>query len=1016
MTSFDNALKSDEGNSVYPPDLAKAIFELDIPDRIYLKTAMEFDDKYIVNKGNKWTFDYSGSRRYLVFNQDYTSNKLNKYICFKYASTRFPTKLPALHLDWRNIISYCREHGGFSLSTLRLFIEKEDIDNATFYSVLFGLKILCAETFPGFNLEDYDDLEFVPRPYLEHWGVYQEIDNILDPLEKNMICNGLFEMASLLRDGKSFSHSEVRNAAILGLAYVTGARPVQLARLAVKDVRIDTRNQESGLIRYSVFLPYAKQRRVTTERLFLAIPPEIGELIMNYTVNEMNRFKGIVEHLPIDKEYSQFMKAMLVVVYRQGNRSMSPAVAKATLMILKRWYHAMLYETGQTHPSYLSTVVIQRAMDLLSSVSSPSDPNTANYKGRCVSLQKLVNHFTFTLVKLQYNSDVKYTNKTNLTRKARETMALKQQAKLSDTTTDGEDALITIRGFLNIVALIQRVESDAEKIALNCLLLLVITGFRSIEAFNLRQDALFKRQIDDPAICKRFQDKGLPDYFLGIRYVGVKGAGERTHWVEPLAVPLVESIFSTVKMLTAPIRSHLTYLRAKSFADYLPQAISNMPGERVELDDVVKYITQTTSSFRGRAGQRDKTSKALSKRGVLPVQEIPGPKNSKSIYYSKTALNHYIKTEFGLANANEPCTHAWMENGKRYQVNYEDLLFLHEKGSLALKRTLALLATPIPFTNTLMNKFLGNVEPDGSVFSKYQLLEEDGTSTRMRTHIPRHNINTFLAIADISDHLQAMLMGRVDITQNQHYQHLALAERRKAASLVPLQPISTALTVSPSSSSIATPLDIVKRTGQLAVTEHMTLDNTIKANLHTFDDRDDVARFVEASFANGLFEDVAAAFEEIRDAEGPEQASDMVARHAVLYPLKFGSCMREVNLWGCPYRLKCQSAAFCEHFTLTGRIDELPNLIAKKQALQQAHSKLTQLTQHQPDYQTRLADIERRLQQLEAIQAQWHRRAKTQQLVAAESVLSGGVITEGKVRTLAQLFALEYQQLMQEND
>lgn len=84
MTSFDHALKSDEGNSVYPPDLAQAIFELDIPDRIYLKTAMEFDDKYIVSKGDKWAFDYSGSRRYLVFNQDHISNKLNKYICFKY--------------------------------------------------------------------------------------------------------------------------------------------------------------------------------------------------------------------------------------------------------------------------------------------------------------------------------------------------------------------------------------------------------------------------------------------------------------------------------------------------------------------------------------------------------------------------------------------------------------------------------------------------------------------------------------------------------------------------------------------------------------------------------------------------------------------------------------------------------------------------------------------------------------------------------------------------------------------
>ncbi|HBE2774914.1 MULTISPECIES: hypothetical protein [Enterobacteriaceae] len=730
----------------------------------------------------------------------------------------------------------------------------------------------------------------------------------------------------------------------------------------------------------------------------------------------ISRTKGIEGYHAVAEDYARFMKALLVLVYRRRNCSISPAVAVATLMILKRWYHSLFEVTGQTHPVYLTTKVIQRSMDNLSAASSLGDPNTANYKGRCVSLQKLVNHQSFTLVALQYVSDEQYSNKTNLTRKARETMALKQQDKLADVTTDGEDALITIRGFLNIVALIQRVESDAEKIALNCLLLLVVTGFRSIEVFNLRQDALVKRQIDDPAIRKRFQNKGLPDYFLGIRYVGVKGAGERTHWVEPLAVPLVESIFSTVKMLTAPIRSHLTYLRAKSFTDYLPQAISALPGERVELDDVVTYITQTTSSFRGRAGQRDKTSKALSKRGVLPVQEIPGPKNSKSIYYSKTDLNHYIKTEFGLTNANAPCTHAWMENGKRYEVNYEDLLFLHEKGSLALKRTLALLATPIPFTNTLINKFLGNVEPDGSVFSKYQLLEENGTPTRMRTHIPRHNINTFLAIAEVSDHLQAMLMGRVDITQNYHYQHLALAERRKAASLMPLQPASTILTAAPYSSSVATPLDIVEQTGYMVATERMTLDNIIKANLHTFDDRDDVARFVEASFADGLFKDVASAFEEIRDTEGPEQASAMVARHAVLYPLKFGSCMREVNLWGCPSRLKCQSTAFCEHFTLTGRIDEWPNLITKKQALQQARSKLTHLAQHQPDYQVKQADIEQRLQQLETMQAQWLRRTEAQRLVATENVLSGEINAEGEIRTLAQLFALEYQQLIQEND
>lgn len=197
--------------------------------------------------------------------------------------------------------------------------------------------------------------------------------------------------------------------------------------------------------------------------------------------DEIGRTKGIEGRHAVAEDYARFMKALLVLVYRRRNRSISPAVAVATLMILKRWYHSLFEVTGQTHPVYLTTGVIQRSMDNLSAASSLGDPNTANYKGRCVSLQKLVNHQSFTLVTLQYVSDGQYTNQTNLTRKARETMALKQQAKLSDTTTDGEDALITIRGFLNIVALIQRVESDAEKIALNCLLLLVITGFRPLK-------------------------------------------------------------------------------------------------------------------------------------------------------------------------------------------------------------------------------------------------------------------------------------------------------------------------------------------------------------------------------------------------------------------------------------------------------------------------------------------------------------------------------------------------------
>ncbi|WP_446924756.1 site-specific integrase, partial [Klebsiella pneumoniae] len=154
---------------------------------------------------------------------------------------------------------------------------------------------------PGFTLDDYEDLEFIPRPYLRNWDIYQEIDNILDPLEKNMISNGLFEMGNAITKGKHYSLKDVRDAAVLGLSYVTGARPVQLAKLAASDLYIDTCNPNKGLTRYSILLPYVKQRRVTTERLLLAIPPEIGGLIEHYI--------GRARLLPNDKMFDMGVSA-----------------------------------------------------------------------------------------------------------------------------------------------------------------------------------------------------------------------------------------------------------------------------------------------------------------------------------------------------------------------------------------------------------------------------------------------------------------------------------------------------------------------------------------------------------------------------------------------------------------------------------------------------------------------------------------------------------------------------------
>ncbi|MEM0674892.1 site-specific integrase [Dickeya oryzae] len=264
-------------NNFYDVKQIKKINQLRIPLEIHLKSADIFDDKYITSEDNDWIFDYSGNRLYIHFKKDKNSKRLLKYILFHYASTRSPASLYRVYQAWSDVIDHCNTQSAFNFQIIKNYLECKSIHSTYFFFIIFGLKVLCTK-----DIEDYEDLEFIARPHSNGWGVYQEIDNVLDPLEKSMISKSLFEMGSDIRDGKLYQLKVLRDAAILGLTYVTGARPVQLAKLAVRDFRIDTRSLDTGLIRYSILLPYAKQRRVTTERLFLAIPPEIGGLILHY--------------------------------------------------------------------------------------------------------------------------------------------------------------------------------------------------------------------------------------------------------------------------------------------------------------------------------------------------------------------------------------------------------------------------------------------------------------------------------------------------------------------------------------------------------------------------------------------------------------------------------------------------------------------------------------------------------------------------------------------------------------
>ncbi|WMS87896.1 hypothetical protein [Pleionea litopenaei] len=598
-----------------------------------------------------------------------------------------------------------------------------------------------------------------------------------------------------------------------------------------------------------------------------------------------------------------------------------------------------------------------------------------------------------------------YSNRTNKTKKLEK---LKKEEFIDDNHSDDEK-LITIKAFINVIDLMGKATSTGEKILLNLVFLLIVTGFRSIECITLRKDALVKRPIVDVLTKEQLIKQGQPQYSLGIKYIGAKGTGERIHWVEPLAVPLVEAIFDNTLKLSEKMRKKIEYLRVKSQRDYLPESLDNIPSTDIEIGDTIENLITTECSRPGIGSLRDRLYKAFNSARLPISKELrPGKKYDIERYYSKVEINRFIASKYGEdANAVEQkLTYRWSTSGKKYEIKYEDLLFIHEFGSTKFARKQILTAVVIPFSNPLINNFLG-FGGNKSAFEYYNLIEDDGSYTRLKSHMPRHNINTFLAIAGLSEHLQAMLMGRIDITQNEHYQHVAIKHIRKATSLISLAtiPKSNSEISEKTESKIdsSSPIDYIRNNGFIKINPEHDLEANLKTNLHTFDNREDIAKHLESTMSDTFLSDVKSAFDEFTDRSKKLEAKELIERHATLHPLPLGSCNRNVAASGCPTRLKCQSGEYCESFELTGRIDEHSKLNALREKLQEQFKQLEQLAVEDDSYTFARNQMSKNLDNLARLERISLLTETKRQIAKVRHYKS-----EEKVTTLADLFAREH--------
>lgn len=681
-----------------------------------------------------------------------------------------------------------------------------------------------------------------------------------------------------------------------------------------------------------------------------------GKTYLNFGI--IKNLKGI-EDVEIDEEFQIFMKSVIVLSYRQSNKRASPQKLYAEMLILKRWYSALVQHTQNHHACSLTTEILNIAFDCL--FENSSKINLPDHAGSFIRIQKMINHYGFTESQLEFVHDLKYINRQNRTPNAKRTKALIDQLELDENDLES-NKLVSVQTFINIVALSGLCQTTSEKIALNFLLLLIITGFRSTEAILLKRNALIKKKIIDPITQEHLTLDGVQQYSIGIRYHGAKGVGERIHWLEPTAGKLAEIIFESVEQLTKEYRAQIQYIKSKKIVDFLPLELDEIPGDEIVLEDLIDTIfkVRKISEYKYRINYRAILLPSIKKIPVLKEIKIG---NKINTYYLKKDINNYIKSLTPNFTSGSPFVHVLNGNGVNEEILYEDLLFLHEYKSLNFSRKFSHKSNIIPFTCLIINNFLGNGQ-NLSIFEKYYLKENDAEYSKLSTHIPRHNINTFLALSGLSEHLQALLMGRIDIKQNQYYQHVAIKHRKIAASLLDKHELI------PSEHKEnylhSNPVESIKHDGYMYFSKDLDLESNLKMNLHSFDNKNEISEHIKNSFFEDIFSDITEAFNELSYSDLPK-ADSLVKRHAYLHPLPFGACMRDVTVHDCPKRMACQSGDKCGNFTITHRKGELDNLESMINSLIVNYHKTLSIVQHDKSYTHMLSEIKNKISNLNVV-------------------------------------------------
>ncbi len=266
----------------------RLIESLQLPTIIRFHRADKFDSKFVQTSNDVWIFTYSGKKNQLNFTSFSTSEKkLAKFFLAHYIQVNTPSFLESKLQAFSYAIKELKANKlkfDYKNSKSILVDLANDENSSFYYHFKFLVKLLFLEGFSGFDIDKEYELEFLERPTAFNSNLYyQQYEDAIDYPLISMIQQGFIKLNQVIKnDLKGIDKHTLLYSAILGLVYVTGLRPVQLAKLSTEDIKIDTTRTTDQFHRYSILIPYAKQARYVHEKIAIKLPEEVAKIIITY--------------------------------------------------------------------------------------------------------------------------------------------------------------------------------------------------------------------------------------------------------------------------------------------------------------------------------------------------------------------------------------------------------------------------------------------------------------------------------------------------------------------------------------------------------------------------------------------------------------------------------------------------------------------------------------------------------------------------------------------------------------